>query len=111
MPIATNKWSKITVDTRQPDPRYGHYAFMYSGDLYVYGGISFGRGLVELWRFNGTVWTLQQPNNPDKPPPTGTRGPACVVVTNNNSTKLYVFGGLDAAGVAARDLNVYDISK
>ncbi|KAI1317966.1 hypothetical protein EDD11_007488 [Mortierella claussenii] len=107
--FATNKWGKITINTRSPDPRYGHFAFMYNGDLYVYGGVSVIGGLADVWKFNGKVWMQQHPINPEKPP-VGRAGSACVVVSDNNSTKLYVFGGLDVAGVATRDLNVYDIN-
>jgi len=106
--IATNKWSKITASGK-PDPRYGHYAFIANGDPYIYGG-TFSVGLVDIWRFNGTAWTQQVPRNSDREPG-GSRGSAVVAVTNNNSTKLYVFGGLDAAGAMTRELNVFDISK
>ncbi|KAG0317826.1 Multiple epidermal growth factor-like domains protein 8 [Dissophora globulifera] len=108
--FATSKWSKITLNTtRSPDPRYGHYAFMYNTDLYVYGGVTAYGALADIWKYNGKVWTQQQPINPEKLP-AGRIGSACVVVTNNNSTKLYVFGGLNAAGTTTRDLNVYDIN-
>ncbi|KAF9985531.1 Multiple epidermal growth factor-like domains protein 8 [Modicella reniformis] len=108
--IATNKWDKITLDTKGPDPRYGHYAFMYGEALYVYGGVSVVGGLPEVWKYSGKRWTQQQPINPEKLPP-GLRGSACVVVINNNSSKLYVFGGLNAAGVTTRDLHVYDLNQ
>ncbi|KAF8930435.1 Multiple epidermal growth factor-like domains protein 8 [Dissophora ornata] len=107
--FATNKWAKIILNTKSPDPRYGHFAFMYNTNLYVYGGISVIGGLADLWKFDGKVWTQQQAINPEKLP-AGRTGSACVVVTNSNSTKLYVFGGLDASGVTTRDLNVYDIN-
>ncbi|KAI7820393.1 hypothetical protein BC939DRAFT_233276 [Gamsiella multidivaricata] len=107
--FATNKWDKIALNTKSPDPRYGHYAFMHNSDLYVYGGVSNIGGLADVWKYNGTVWTQRQPTNPEKLP-AGRIGSACVVVTKNNSTKLYVFGGLNSAGVTTRDLNVYDIN-
>jgi hypothetical protein len=83
---------------------------MYGKDLYIYGGISYRGGIVDLWKYNGTGWTQLQPSNPEKLP-SGSAGPACVVVTNSNSTKLYVFGGLTPQGETTRDLNVYDMSK
>ncbi|KAF9182765.1 Multiple epidermal growth factor-like domains protein 8 [Haplosporangium sp. Z 11] len=107
--FATNKWNKITVNTKNPDPRYGHFAFMYNNDLYVYGGVSVIGGLADIWKFNGKTWTQQQPINPEKLP-SGRIGSACVLVSNNNSTRLYVFGGLDSAGRTTRELNVYDIN-
>ncbi|KAI8356970.1 hypothetical protein B0O80DRAFT_303331 [Mortierella sp. GBAus27b] len=108
--FATNKWNKIPPYIKQPAARYGHYSFMYNKDLYIYGGISYRGGIVDLWKYNGTGWTMQQPSNPEKLP-SGSAGPACVVVTNSNSTKLYVFGGLTLQGETTRDLNVYDMSK
>ncbi|KAG0266584.1 Multiple epidermal growth factor-like domains protein 8 [Mortierella polycephala] len=107
--FATNKWNKITINTKNPDPRYGHFAFMYNNDLYVYGGVSVVGGLADVWKFNGKAWTHQQPINPEKLP-SGRIGSACVLVSNNNSTRLYVFGGLDSAGRTTRELNVYDIN-
>ncbi|KAF9357177.1 hypothetical protein BGX34_009513 [Mortierella sp. NVP85] len=106
--FATNKWSKITASGK-PDPRYGHYAFIANGDLYIYGG-TFSVGLVDIWRFNGSAWTQFVPKNSDREP-RGSRGSAVVAVTNNNSTKLYVFGGLNAAGAMTRELNVFDINS
>ncbi|KAG0228408.1 Multiple epidermal growth factor-like domains protein 8 [Mortierella sp. GBA43] len=108
--FATNKWNKIPPYIKQPAARYGHYSFMYNKDLYIYGGISYRGGIVDLWKYNGTGWTMQQPSNPEKLP-SGSAGPACVVVTNSNSTKLYVFGGLTLQGETTRDLNVYDMSS
>ncbi|KAF9346840.1 Multiple epidermal growth factor-like domains protein 8 [Mortierella sp. AD094] len=106
--VATNKWNKITPSSKSPDPRYGHYAFVYKSDLYIYGGVAGIGGNTEVWKFNGKIWTLL-PANLDKIP-AGRTGSACVVVTNNDSTKLYVFGGLNSGGVASRDLNAYDLT-
>ncbi|KAF9910784.1 hypothetical protein EC991_005501 [Linnemannia zychae] len=106
--FATNKWNKITP-TRSPDPRYGHFAFMYDNDLYIYGGISFIGALSDIWKFDGKTWLAQLAINPEKLP-TGRVGSACVVVNSNNATKLYVFGGLTANGTTTRELNVYDLA-
>ncbi|KAF9916798.1 hypothetical protein BX616_002794 [Lobosporangium transversale] len=106
--FSTNRWNRINALNRGPEARYGHFAFMYNGDLYIYGGVTNAGSLADIWKFNGKIWTKQEPINPDKLP-TGRAGSACVVVANNNSTKLYVFGGLDFAGATTRELNVYDI--
>ncbi|KAF9388601.1 Multiple epidermal growth factor-like domains protein 8 [Mortierella sp. AD011] len=106
--FATNKWNKIILNSRSPDPRYGHYAFVYDSDLYIYGGVTGIGGNTEVWKFNGKAWTLL-PANLDQIP-VGRSGSACAVVTNNSSAKLYVFGGLDPGGVTSRDLNAYDLN-
>ncbi|KAF9962336.1 Multiple epidermal growth factor-like domains protein 8 [Mortierella alpina] len=111
--FGTNKWSKIEAGPkRPPGPRYGHFAFVHNSDVYVYGGISSIGGAADLWRFNvtGRVWDPLQAINQEKRP-VGRAGSSCVVVTTNNSTKLYVFGGLDSKGVMYRDLNYYDIGQ
>ncbi|KAF9584388.1 Multiple epidermal growth factor-like domains protein 8 [Lunasporangiospora selenospora] len=104
----SNKWNKITLNTKSPEPRYGHFGFIYKDDLYVYGGVSVIGALSDIWKFNGKTWTQQQPINPDQLP-NGRVGSACVVVTNNNSTKLYVFGGISVTGATTRELYTYDI--
>ncbi|KAG0218090.1 Multiple epidermal growth factor-like domains protein 8 [Mortierella sp. NVP41] len=106
--FSSNKWNKITLTTRSPEPRYGHFAFMHNDDLYIYGGVSIIGALSDIWKFDGRSWILQQASNPEKLP-AGRLGSACVVVTSNNTTKLYVFGGLTSSGTATRDLNVYDL--
>ncbi|KAF9184773.1 Multiple epidermal growth factor-like domains protein 8 [Haplosporangium sp. Z 767] len=106
--FASNKWNKITVNTRSPDPRYGHFSFMYNDDLYIYGGVSVIGGMADVWKFNGKHWTQQQPINVEKMP-TGRIGPACIFIQNNNTAMLVVFGGLNAAGETMRDLHIYDI--
>ncbi|KAF9130358.1 hypothetical protein BGW39_003152 [Mortierella sp. 14UC] len=106
--FATNKWNKLTP-IRSPDPRYGHFAFMYDNDLYIYGGVSVIGALSDIWKFDGKTWLPQLAINPEKLP-AGRVGSACVVVTNNNATKLYVFGGLTANGTTTRELNVYDLA-
>ncbi|KAG0206830.1 Multiple epidermal growth factor-like domains protein 8 [Mortierella sp. GBA30] len=105
-----NKWSRIDINTKKPDPRYGHFAFMYNSDIYIYGGVTAIGGLADLWKLSvsSKAWTQLQPINPEKLP-AGRAGAACVVVTTNNSTRLYVFGGLNSAGEVTRDMNVYDI--
>ncbi|KAF9575383.1 Multiple epidermal growth factor-like domains protein 8 [Mortierella alpina] len=111
--FGTNKWSKIDAGPKKPpSPRYGHFAFVHNSDVYVYGGITSIGGVADLWRFNvtGGIWDPLQAINQEKLP-VGRAGSACVVVTNNNSTKLYVFGGLDSKGVMSRDLNYYDIGQ
>ncbi|KAF9921676.1 Multiple epidermal growth factor-like domains protein 8 [Linnemannia zychae] len=107
--FASNKWNKITSSSGSPDPRYGHYAFMHDGNLYIYGGVTIIGALADLWKFDGKTWTRQQAINPEKLP-AGRIGAACVVVTNNNSTLLYVFGGLTTSGVTTRELSVYDLA-
>ncbi|KAG0326619.1 Multiple epidermal growth factor-like domains protein 8 [Dissophora globulifera] len=108
--FATSKWAKITLtNTRSPDPRYGHFSFVYNSDLYIYGGISSYGGLADVWKYNGKQWTQQQPINPEQLPE-GRNGPACVIITYNNVTQLVVFGGMTASGETTRDLNFYSIS-
>ncbi|KAF9913399.1 hypothetical protein BX616_010086, partial [Lobosporangium transversale] len=106
--FATNKWNKITVSGRGPDPRYGHFSFIYNDDLYVYGGITSYDALADVWKYNGKQWSSRQPLNPDQLP-TGRAGASCVLVTQNNVTRLVVFGGLNAQGETVRELNMYDI--
>ncbi|KAF9276394.1 Multiple epidermal growth factor-like domains protein 8 [Mortierella alpina] len=110
--FGTNKWSKIDAGPKRPSPRYGHFAFVHNSDVYVYGGVSSTGGANDLWRFNVTsrIWDSLQAINQEKLPE-GRAGSACVVVTNNNSTKLYVFGGLNSKGQISRDLNYYDIGQ
>ncbi|KAF9112510.1 hypothetical protein BGX27_003267 [Mortierella sp. AM989] len=108
--FATNKWNRIVPNSRGPDPRYGHYAFMYNNDLYIYGGKSGIGSLSDIWKFNGKTWMLQTPINPEKLP-VGRIGSSCVTVTSNNSTKLYVFGGLSLSGMTIRELSIYDMGK
>ncbi|KAG0380728.1 Multiple epidermal growth factor-like domains protein 8, partial [Mortierella sp. AD032] len=65
--FATNKWSKITP-SRNPDPRYGHFAFMHDDALYIYGGISIIGALSDMWKFDGKTWLPQVAINPEKLP-------------------------------------------
>ncbi|KAG0094921.1 Multiple epidermal growth factor-like domains protein 8 [Podila epicladia] len=100
----SNKWNKVNVGSRSPDPRYGHFAFMYKDDLYIYGGITVIGAGADIWKYNERNWTQIYANNPEKLP-SGLSGSACVVVAN----KLYVFGGRNNAGQTVRELNVYDL--
>lgn len=100
----SNRWNKLNVNSRSPDPRYGHFAFMYKSDLYIYGGVTIIGAGADIWKYNERNWTQIYANNPEKLP-SGLSGSACVVVAN----KLYVFGGQNTAGQTVRDLNVYDL--
>ncbi|KAK5828568.1 hypothetical protein F5H01DRAFT_5596 [Linnemannia elongata] len=106
--FASNRWNKITT-ARSPDPRYGHFAFMYNDDLYIYGGRSIIGALADIWKFDGKTWMQQLASNPERLP-AGRIGSANVVVTSNNNTKLYVFGGLTTSGATSRELNIYDLA-
>ncbi|KAG0367832.1 Multiple epidermal growth factor-like domains protein 8 [Gamsiella multidivaricata] len=106
--FATNTWKKLTVTSRTPDPRYGHFAFVYDSDLYIYGGVSIIGGMGDIWKFNGKQWAQLQLTYSDQLP-AARIGAACVVVTTNNSTQLAVFGGMNAAGETMRDINMYDV--
>ncbi|KAG0095423.1 Multiple epidermal growth factor-like domains protein 8 [Podila epicladia] len=106
--FGSNKWNSITASTPGPEPRYGHFAFVYDSDLYIYGGVTTIGGTAEVWRLNGKTWSQPPPNNLEKRP-AGRTGSACVVVTRNNSTKLYVFGGMVPGGASTRDLFTYDL--
>ncbi|KAI1316723.1 Multiple epidermal growth factor-like domains protein 8 [Mortierella claussenii] len=105
--FATNKWNKIVVNTKRPDPRYGHFSFIYNNELYIYGGMTVIGGMADVWKFNGKQWA-QQPANSDHLP-AGRIGAACVVITFNNVTQLVVFGGMNVAGETMRDLNIYNV--
>ncbi|KAF9432786.1 Multiple epidermal growth factor-like domains protein 8 [Entomortierella beljakovae] len=107
--FASNKWDRISQNIRGPDPRYGHFSFMYNSDLYIFGGVSDIGSTAEMWKFNGTQWSRINSFNPEKPP-VGRTGYSCTLVSSNNSTKLYVFGGLGPGGVISRDLNIYDLN-
>lgn len=104
--LESNKWNKVNVNSRSPDPRYGHFAFMYKSDLYIYGGITVIGAGADIWKYNERNWTQIYANNPEKLP-SGLSGSACVLVAN----RLYVFGGRNTAGQTVRDLNVYDLGK
>ncbi|KAF9104595.1 hypothetical protein BGX27_010036 [Mortierella sp. AM989] len=106
--FATNKWGKINVTTRGPDPRYGHFSFMYNNDLFIYGGITVVGGTAEVWKFNGKQWSLQPSTSLDQLP-FGRIGSACVLATVNNATRLVVFGGMNAAGETMRDISIYNM--
>ncbi|KAG0282291.1 Multiple epidermal growth factor-like domains protein 8 [Linnemannia gamsii] len=103
----SNRWNKITA-ARSPDPRYGHFAFIHNDDLYIYGGHSIIGALADIWRFDGKTWLQQLANNPERLP-AGRLGSANVIVTSNNATKLYVFGGLTSSGTTSRELSIYDL--
>ena len=81
---------------------------MYNDELYIYGGRSIIGALADIWRFDGKTWLPQPASNPERLP-AGRIGSANVVVTSNNNTKLYVFGGLTSCGATSRELNVYDL--
>lgn len=81
---------------------------MYNDNLYIYGGRSIIGALSDIWRFDGKTWLQQLASNPERLP-AGRIGSANVVVTSNNNTKLYVFGGLTPSGATSRELNVYDL--
>lgn len=107
---ASNKWNSIKISTQSPEPRYGHFAFVHDSNLYIYGGVTTIGGTDEVWRFNGKAWSKLQANNPEQRP-TAKIGSACVVVTRNNSTKLYIFGGMVPGGASTRELYTYDLAK
>lgn len=81
---------------------------MYNDDLYIYGGRSIIGALADIWKFDGKTWMQQLASNPERLP-AGRIGSANVVVTSNNNTKLYVFGGLTTSGATSRELNIYDL--
>ncbi|KAG0201270.1 hypothetical protein BGX28_005843 [Mortierella sp. GBA30] len=111
--FGSNRWNKVTVKAKGPDPRYGHYSFMHKDDLYIYGGTTAYGGMADIWKFDvdSKHWTQQQPINPEQLP-VGRRGAACIYVSNRNSTaKLYVFGGMNSAGETMRGLSVYDVDS
>ena len=109
---ASNKWNKITATStgqKIPYARYGHFAFVYNSELYIYGGVSVIGGMADIWKFNGKQWLPQTPYNQELLP-VGRAGAACVLITINNSTQLVSFGGIDANNNTARDLFMYDIN-
>ncbi|KAG0295874.1 hypothetical protein BGZ96_010783 [Linnemannia gamsii] len=108
--FATNKWANIAAISGSPDGRYGHFSYVYKGDLYIYGGVTQWNPVAEVWIYDTKTWTKQQPINTEKLP-TGTVGPACVFLTNNNQTRLAVFGGMTKEGVTMRELHFYDIEN
>ncbi|KAK5815560.1 hypothetical protein F5H01DRAFT_342426 [Linnemannia elongata] len=105
--FATNKWASLTA-IKSPDPRYGHFSFVHKGNLYIYGGMTQWGPSAEVWMYDTKTWTRQLPINLEKIP-TGLIGPACVFLTNNNQTRLSVFGGMTREGVTMRELHYYDI--
>ncbi|KAF9584381.1 hypothetical protein BGW38_006670 [Lunasporangiospora selenospora] len=109
--FSTNKWNKITIDpmNRSPPARYGHFSFVYKGELYIFGGVTLIGALADLWKFDGKRWTQLQPTNSDRVPSSRT-GASCALITINNSTRLAVFGGYNAAGEATRELHFYDLA-
>ncbi|KAF8943774.1 hypothetical protein BGZ47_005070 [Haplosporangium gracile] len=105
--FATNKWSSI-IGSNPPAARYGHFSFVYKGNLYIYGGMTSWGPVTEVWMYDTKKWTQPTPINMEKIP-TGTVGPACVFFTNNNQPRLAVFGGMTNKGVTMRELHYYDI--
>jgi hypothetical protein len=81
---------------------------VHKGDLYIYGGITNWSPVAEVWIYDTKTWTKPPPINQEKTP-TGTVGPACVFLTNNNQARLAVFGGMTKEGVTMRELHFYDI--
>ncbi|KAF9426322.1 hypothetical protein BGZ94_006674 [Podila epigama] len=110
--FATNKWNTIELSAQalQPDARYGHFAFVHEGELYFFGGVSSIGGRDEIWRLSGKKWVRPPVNNAEQRPVSRV-APACVVVTRNNSTKLYIFGGMVPGGTTMNDLHTYDLGK
>ncbi|KAF9138814.1 hypothetical protein BGX30_008721 [Mortierella sp. GBA39] len=105
--FATNKWTNITAP-KSPDARYGHFSFVHKSNLYIYGGIASWGPVADVWMYDTKTWKEQTIINPEKRPE-GLIGPACVFLTNNNQTRLAVFGGMNNKGVTMRDLRYYDI--
>ncbi|KAF9402606.1 Multiple epidermal growth factor-like domains protein 8 [Mortierella sp. AD011] len=105
--FSTNKWSKSS-SSRNPDPRYGHFSFVYKSELYIYGGVTVIGSVSDVWKYNEKQWLQQSASNPDQIP-IGRVGPACTVGTVNNETRLYVFGGIDSLGSTLRDINAYNM--
>ncbi|KAF9205078.1 hypothetical protein BGZ49_004473 [Haplosporangium sp. Z 27] len=108
--FATNKWSSINLSTRSPDPRYGHFSFMYNSYLYVYGGVTGIGAMADVWRYNGKIWEKQLVSNSGSPPADRT-GTANVLATIGNATRLVVFGGINSAGETLRDINIYNMDS
>lgn len=66
-----------------------------STDMYVFGGAASSGRLNDLWRFDGTSWTLMTPDGaPSSPPARSQAG----VTWDFGRGRLVVFGGADAAG-------------
>lgn len=106
--LETNKWTSIAVN-KSPDPRYGHFSFVHKGNLYIYGGMTYWGPSAEVWMYDTKTWTKQEPISLLEKIPTGLIGPACVFLTNNNQTRLAVFGGMTSKGVTMRKLHYFDI--
>ncbi|KAF8944708.1 Multiple epidermal growth factor-like domains protein 8 [Haplosporangium gracile] len=79
--FASNRWNKITA-ARSPDPRYGHFAFMYNDDLYIYGGYSIIGALADIWK-----WTKMDHQNS-----VGLSG--ATAVYHQATDSIYYFGGM-----------------
>ncbi|KAG0231460.1 hypothetical protein BGX31_005518 [Mortierella sp. GBA43] len=110
--FANNRWNKLQISTktRGPDPRYGHYSFVYNDDLHIYGGVTGSGGRADIWRLSGRQWSQRPLPNPDQLP-VGRLGAACTLITTNNQTRLVVFGGLSDSGKTVRDLYMYSLEE
>lgn len=69
--IATNLWSSVGLTNSPPTPRAGHASFILNDDLWIFGGITTSRVLLnDVWRFSrsSSTWTQVSVSGNGPPP-------------------------------------------
>ena len=56
----TNCWLNTPSAQRLPEQRYSHAAFVYNGELYIFGGRDWKQEFNDLWKFNTQTFSWKK---------------------------------------------------
>lgn len=100
-------WS-LTTSTGNPPQRRENPGAASATHMYVFGGQSGASGGVrmnDLWSFDGSTWTMLNPDGDPSAPPARTQAG---ITWDFAINKLVVYGGNDAAGAVLGDVWTWD---
>jgi len=101
----TNEW--LYVDLGEFEPRWGHSAVVYNGDVYIFGGQNGTQFFDDVWHFSLTDGTWKRVYNG------GSTGPSARIMHSAASASggFIVFGGVLSNGTASNDLWLFDVGS
>ncbi|KAJ3019079.1 Multiple epidermal growth factor-like domains protein 8 [Thoreauomyces humboldtii] len=103
----TQSWTKSKLDQggTGPGPRIAHSTWWFDGSLILYGGISSGQPMTDVWAYSSGRWVQYQASGDGIPP--GTAGYAATLVEGSQKFDIYVVGGIDLSDEFSRSLFRY----
>ena len=98
----TNLWLDTPSAQPLPEGRYGHSAFTYNGELYIFGGWNCFQTFNDVWKFSPETFSWKKVE-PKGRGPGLMRSMCCCMVGD----RIILFGGFPTAD----DLYVLDLSR